>query len=496
MPELYHRLVACKDVASLRLTSRDWAEIGKKGLFNYFYNNKVTPTRKPKTITPGVLSIRPQFDDMTRIKEVSRCPRLAQLIRRIDVYVADLNLDWLESNARRCVVEFERPEDQEEEIRKIDERIQNMRCNAEKHWNHCDFETLSQAFSKFSKVSSLRILSNETPFSDKDLNLWGPSRYSLLNNWNFLSHTDPSNNVYCRVILAALHYPSKIRTLVLDSIPLTYLTQIANVLSGKPNTHPSGTYQGEVAGLPGATERSQLRIFLAEIHNLKIGIGFRRSLPVLLDLSIPTRSSRSARKFMKYLQNIRSLDFAWDNYFIESGLHGEATQPVFLQHFWPHLESLRITRLWTSPELVGSFLYKHADSLKKLSLIGSFDYEHSWKKRETIKTLLLGIRENLNLEKFEMFSSKHVDDKKKAGVDGSINYPESYDTDWEPNKTTSGCPGQLYTNSALLEMFVQGKCPWPMEEFRVETPVPTPEDDWVPLPEWRQPLPLPQAPSN
>ena len=140
MPELYHRLVACKDVASLRLPSRDWAEIGTKGLFNYFYNNKVTPTRKPKTITPGVLSIRPQFDDMTRIKEVSRRPRLAQLIRRIDVYVADLNLDWLESNARRCVVEFERPEDQEEEIRKIDERIQTMRCNAEKHWNHCDLE--------------------------------------------------------------------------------------------------------------------------------------------------------------------------------------------------------------------------------------------------------------------------------------------------------------------------------------------------------------------
>ena len=298
-----------KDAASLRLASRDWAEIGTRGLFNYFYNDKVTPTRKPKTITPGVFSIRPQFDDMTRIKEVSSRPRLARLIRRIDVYVADLNLDWLESNARRCVLQFERPKDQEEEIRKIDEKIQTMRCNAEKHWNHCDFETLSQAFSKFSKVSSLRILSNETPFSDKDLNLWGPSRYSLLNNWNFLSHIDPSNNVYCRVILAALHYPSKIRTLVLDSIPLTYLTQIANVLSGKPNTHLSSTYQGEVTGLPGATERSQLRIFLAEIHNLQIGIGFRQSLPVLLDLSIPTRTSRSAREFMKHLRHIQSLDF-------------------------------------------------------------------------------------------------------------------------------------------------------------------------------------------
>jgi hypothetical protein len=95
-----------------------------------------------------------------------------------------------------------------------------------------------------------------------------------------------------------------------------------------------------------------------------------------------------------------------------------------------------------------------------------------------------------------MFSSKHLDDKKKAGVNGSINYPESYNIDWEPNKTASGCPGQLHTNSALLEMFVRGRCPWPMEEFRFEAPVPTPEDDWVPLPEWRQPLPLPRAPSN
>lgn len=103
------RYLLARDAASMRLTSKLWGVIATGGLFNVVDDNdgfwvngwergwamrNFNAKARPK-ISSGILSIRPQYDDMKRLENITSRPWLAKHIKEVIIHLDDINWEKL-----------------------------------------------------------------------------------------------------------------------------------------------------------------------------------------------------------------------------------------------------------------------------------------------------------------------------------------------------------------------------------------------------------------
>jgi len=441
------------DVANLRLTSRAWAGVCVQGLFNA----SVGPC-----IQNGVFSIRPHLDDMTRIKEVSSRPWLAKHIKHLEIFVGDFNFEQYERS-------FELKEGETKQ--RVKDLLEKISQTSEAY---CDPVLLHHAFSLFPNVDSLSATSTRCPFPESDLNLhmaWD----SMVEAWDssrsqnsFLDNKTSVNRYFAIFYAASRCFPSRIRTMVLDPMPidLFFSPEEASKLARGDVGDDDEAQKFIVRG--SKPRKHKAEILYTQVRDLRISLaGFCNPL-----YSRVPKLGQVLGQFLGYMRHLRSLDLSWE---IENTSNNEFEarwQESFYQNVWPHLESLRIRNIKTPDDLLLSFISRHAPTLTRLSIIRcSLGYRPAeaslWNSEGgeaadqdgSVKKMLTRFKDELKLEKFQiLFDLEDIKiyDEEWNAMPGH----EDSNIDW---KTTSSRPPE---NAKLLEMFTRGICSWPMADDR------------------------------
>lgn len=431
------------DVTNLRLICRAFAGVCVEGMFNVVSGG---------FIQSGTFSIRPHIVDMTRLQHICNRPWLARMIRHVNIYVGDVDMVEFDQEVqainkvteRECVWKSERRIN-----RLLDQIIGNRN-------QHCDPVILSRAFSLLPMVESISATSTRCPFSASETTFCAAWERMLL-RWNlepgsFFDAQDPSmpslsGIKYLSILLpAARRVKRPVRKLILDTLPIDLFI--------RHDPQDINSYEMLVH-----TD------FIREIQNMTsqvqdLHLGFTR----LGDRIMYQRPAlaQAIGGFLGSMSYLRSLDFTWNmSWRYDNDLFEGEWQTSFYNNTWPHLKKLRLSKV-RSPELLfSSFIGRHK-ALKFLSLGHDFFITSQEDEGECVsyKKLLTSFRKTLHLEKFQLMVSAH---------DAKI-----WDDDWERVPSNNALP-----DAELFEMFVLGRCVWPMENLESKYP------DWKKLDEWR-----------
>ncbi|KAF7897778.1 uncharacterized protein EAF01_008744 [Botrytis porri] len=448
--ELRYRIVdllAAKDVINLRLTSRAWGSVSVNGLFNVRIGNQ---------IEHGVFSIRPHLDDMNRLRSVACYPWLARVIKHVKIYVGDLDMLEFDHEAQ-TVNKYSKIESMLTCERKVNSLLEQIVQN---RMRHCDPIMLSYSLSKLPSVESVTATANECPFSPSEVNFtlaWMRLMRRLNREpdalYDSYDTTFPTRSSirHLSILLATRLLQNPVRNLVLDTFPIDLFAS-QGYHNDDDQTGPS--YEIHTNFL------HDMQDMTSKVENLRIGVNLVSS-----NATTPEHTrviAKSMSMFMGSMQSLRSLDVTLN---MSSRFPNDSmeltSQDGFYSNTFPLLENLRVSKVRSFDIPFYSFILRHKETLKSLSLGHDFFLIPQDKPRGcvSVKSILFKLRDSLKLERFQLLVS---------ASDQRI-----YDQDWQIVESS----GDTLSDAKLFEMFVLGKWSWPM--INVDYP------HWRRLDEWK-----------
>lgn len=432
--ELKSRIIAflaAKDVVNLRLTSTAWGGVCVSGLFNVCDR---------QFIEQGVFSIRPHFDDMTRLRYVVGIPWLAKIIKHVKIYVGDLDMLEFDHEVQNMNkhTKFETMFQSEKRVNTVLEQVIQNRMR------HCDPVMLSHSLSRLPAVQSITATATECPFSESENNFtlawkqlvrrWNREPDALYDSYDTTFPTRSSIR-HLSILLAARQLQQPVQKLVFDSFPLDLF--VSQDLSDDEDAEPSfGIHTHFLHGVQDLTSK---------VKDLRIGINPLSNNATTHEHT--TLLAKSMSMFIGSMQFLRTLDI---NLHMSFRLPNESmelmNQDGFYSNTFPYLANLRLSKVRSFDTLFYSFIFRHKTTLKSLSLGHDFFLvpQNRCKGCVSFKTILFKLRDSLNLRRFQLMV---------RASDQQI-----YDQDWE----FVILDGNRLPDAKLFEMFVLRKWNWPM----------------------------------
>lgn len=408
--EVVKNLAKIGDLKNVRLISRDWAAAGAPLLFRNGF------------------TIRPHHRDMLRLQSVCNHPEIAKGIKHLDIFVGDTSEEQFFGAISRQQYLSPRA------VKSISKICRALFSPSEK--THCARNLLGSLFQLLPNVTSIAATSSKCPFSDSDSDIvplraiWEDmDDYCEEYGKDYFYDPTISKLIYSNILLAAQH--SQVQKLALEAFPLDCFLRKAEA-----DNLDDANLEVDVPKM------DEMRKAVVEIKELFIGV-----IDIEADLVYEGASlGRSMGNFFGSMQQLRSLDLSWELDLNFENLDRAWTSTLYKSTF-PFLESLRLTYTDVSDVVLAPFLYRHTSTLKRLHL-GEDSIHLS--KNNSYRNILNNCREHLKLEKFELVDRQDLSPLEAERI---------YDEGWNPIKFSKKVPPR---DAKLLEMFVLGKCPWPM----------------------------------
>ncbi|CZT03420.1 uncharacterized protein RAG0_10176 [Rhynchosporium agropyri] len=402
------------DIPSVRMISQSWAAAGAPSIFRNGF------------------TVRPQMDDMDRLGQVCLRPEFAKGIRFIKFFAGDTDKGLL----------FEAVNREEQrlnwatggQLTKVWNQIDAI-FDSERMQKHCEVGRLEKYLASLPNLEAIKVTSQECPVRGSNMPfciLWQSLEEDFDESDDELAHflnTDMSIQRYAAVLSAALKCKT-ITSIALDSFPIDYFG------GGRPSL---SHYLTNVLQ-PSPTLKTELSM----ITVLQISIvGRRRPYPINFPQQYTSDLGRKMAKFIGCFSNLRSLDLSYDESVDDTDECLMGFEEVFYRLKFPHLHSLLIAGCDSTEEALGRFLFAHKQTLRNLHIgeAGCTPEESTWKQ------VLTDLRDHMSLEKFELYD---------PDSEGRI-----YDDNW---KSLHSDGKSKIKDAKLLELYVLGKCPWPMSD--------------------------------
>lgn len=363
---------------------------------------------------------------MDRLSEVCKNPEIAKGIRHIEFFAGDMCQEQLADAIKR--------EEQRltyatgGQLTKVWKQVDAI-FEPARFAKHCNTAILNRCLPLLPNLESLKVTSLECPIRGMDMPfciVWASMEEDFDEENEDLSHfLDPDVCIdrYLGIILPAIECKS-IRKLDLDSFPIDFF---------RKGDLPNSTPYYDV--LPPGPELKNLLSHITDLHISIIGSG----LPQEYDADIGRRMA----SFLGCFQNLRALDLSYEEADDETDECLMGFEDTFYRLKFPHLHSFRTSGCDSTEETLGKFLFAHKRTLRNLHIgeAGCEPEERTW------KDVLTDLRDHMALEKFELYDPES---------EGRI-----YDANWK-NVVSEG--KSKIKDAKLLELYVLGKCPWPMAE--------------------------------
>ena len=443
-PELKDQIVDYLDRGErsiTRLISRDWAISGAKQLFK------------------EGLRVDQSSTSMANLENASKHPVIATSITSIAFDPRDTDeVIWLRDVmiSMRQTLETEKDRIKLAEILNADEKFSSTLLG-----NYCNEQRLSRIFSLLPCIKSIDIaqhISTSHGYEPEEIH----SRFA----WPlaYMRHRVTARNLdlcetvftiqrYKSVLSAAQNLTSPICHLKLQALPVSFFVKYA-----LPTWHtPSAAMAENISfGTYDDLKPALLKRVFSNVRNLRLAVcGDLKEYDV-----IPTPPT--SLDIFRAMEKLRSLDLEWlmtDNpsWKFEAGM-----QKYLLNATLPCLESLRLERTQIKDVKLQSFLKRHSASLKHLHLRSN---SVVLGQDRTLRHLFSEFRRDLSLKKFQYLPLQ------QEGRQLPL-YNHNWDPLLPPKKDAKkeifvwngGKARQLMVSDGqLLEMFVIGKCTWPME---------------------------------
>jgi len=355
-----------KDVKNLRLTCREWAGKGVKGLFKL-----------------GTLTLWPHVDDMTRLQEISMRPWLARYIRCIDIYPGDWNQKIFESAIRRTTP---RKLEKSRRVSSLRQSLNNYRGR------HCNRDILSTAFKSLPNLTAVLINSNDAPFSEKyRVTAWGDR--TTEHYPQTLDH-EVAGIRYMDILTAMATIPSPLSQLRLDYLPLKrMLMRAVDQTSFKIEEALKMTV---ILDCQSMMEKSGASLWALSLTIGDGAQGYYTSPELAQALAMSLASMR----------HLRLLSLVW-----REGNECESRFTTWMRTLydthWPFLESLAFENMKTPDRYLTKLLMNHTKTLKELRLdTTSVVLSHG----NTFRHFLTEIRNNLSLAAFRLHFNQEMNE--------------------------------------------------------------------------------------
>ncbi|KAG4411561.1 hypothetical protein IFR04_015300 [Cadophora malorum] len=403
-----------RDIPSIRMISESWAAAGAPSFFRDGF------------------TVRPHLDDMDRLYRVVTKPEIAKGIRYIEFFAGDVDRVQLANAIGR----------QEQRLKyatggqlsKVWKLVDNI-FDETRMREHCKAEILDQCLPLLPNLEVLKINSLNCPLRDIENPFciaWAEMEAEFdFEDENASHFLDSRISIqrYSDILTSAMKCEN-IQKLDLDCFPIDYFRPEDEFTNAIPEN-------GRLSALQPSP---QLRDHLSHITDLRmavVGAGH----PMHYD---PEMGHKMA-ELMGCFQNIISLDFSYEEADDETDECLLGFEDTFYRIKYPHLHSLRLSGCDSTEEDLGRFLFAHKRTLRYLHIgeAGCTPEERTW------KDVLTDLRDHMALEKFELYVPE---------VEGG----RIYDMYWQ---TVVSHPGRGKIKDAkLLELYVLGKCPWPMAD--------------------------------
>ncbi|KAK0125712.1 hypothetical protein ONS95_000286 [Cadophora gregata] len=404
--------IPTRDIPSIRMISESWAAAGAPSIFR------------------DGLTIRPHLDDMDRLCQVVTNPEVAKGIRYIEFFAGDVDRLQLENAIERQKQRLLYATGGQ--MSKVWKQV-NAIFDKARVQKHCKAEILDKCLPLLPNLASLKINSLNCPLRDIE-NPFCIAWAEMESDFDFeddeASHfldSPVSIQRYSAILASAIKCKS-IQKLDLDCFPIDYFR------TGFASDFPGRELLSALQPSPQLKER------LSHITDLRIAVvGVGNSM-----LPYNSQMGRKMAQMLGCFQNITSLDLSYEEADDDTDECLLGFEDTFYRLTYPHLHSLRISGCDSTEEDLGKFLVAHKRTLRYLHIgeAGCTPQERTW------KDVLTDLRDHMSLEKFELYVPE---------AEGRI-----YDVNWKPVVSDAG-KGKI-KDAKLLELYVLGKCPWPMAE--------------------------------
>ncbi|PVH80051.1 hypothetical protein DL98DRAFT_515748 [Cadophora sp. DSE1049] len=403
-----------RDIPSIRMVSESWAAAGAPSMFRDGF------------------TVRPHLDDMDRLCQVVTKPEIAKGIRYIEFFAGDVDREQLADAIDR--------QDQRlkyatgGQLSKVWKQVYAIFDEA-RFKKHCKAGILDTCLPLLPNLEYLKINSLNCPLRDIE-NPFCIAWADMEADFDFEDETashflDSAVSIerYSDILTSAMNCKS-IQKLDLDCFPIDYFRkdEFANHIPGDPV-------------LAALQPTPQLKDQLSHITDLGMAIvGAGHPMPY------DSQMGHKMAQLLGCFQNLTSLDLSYEEADDETDECLLGFEDTFYRLKYPHLHSLRISGCDSTEEDLGKFLFAHKRTLRYLHIgeAGCTPEERTW------KDVLTDLRDHLSLEKFELYVPE---------AEGRI-----YDVNWKP-VVSDGGKGKI-KDAKLLELYVLGKCPWPMAEAK------------------------------
>lgn len=405
--------VPTRDIPSIRMISASWAAAGAPSMFRDGF------------------TVRPHLDDMDRLRQVVTKPKIAAGIRYIEFFAGDVDGNQLENAIERQKQSLEYATGGQ--LSKVWKQV-NAIFDENRFQKHCKADILDKCLPLLPSLESLKINSLNCPLRDLE-NPFCIAWAEMEADFDFEDETashflEPAVSIerYSNILASAMKCKS-IRKFDLDCFPIDYFRlddQFANHIQGD---------QILTALQPGPKLKEELS-HITDLRMAIVGAGH----PMAYD----SQMGRIMAQFLCCFQNLTSLDLSYEEADDETDECLLGFEDTFYRLKYPHLHSLRISGCDSTEEDLGKFLFAHKRTLRYLHIgeAGCTPGDRTW------KDVLTDLHDHMSLETFELYVPE---------AEGRI-----YDVNWKP-VVTDGGKGKI-KDAKLLELYVLGKCPWPMAE--------------------------------
>jgi hypothetical protein len=448
-PELKDRIVDYldrKNIITVRLVSRDWAIAGGKQLFK------------------DGMQVSLLFADMACLESVSMHPAISTSITNLTFNArGDEALLEGEHFLRGVLIGMKSTIETEEDRIKLaatlggDETFSSILLKS-----YCNEQRLGGVFSLLPCIRVIEIAKHilaisplyqsEDIHSRFDWPLPHTRRRATARNLD-LCETILTISRYSSILSAIRNLTSPIEYLSLQALPVSFFVKHALPTSHNPS---AGMAKSVLLGAYDDLKPAVLKKAMEKVKKLRLVVCGN-----LWEYDVMPAPPASLNIFGA-MKGLCSLDLDWPMTDIPDHKFEAGMQKYLCSATFPCLESLRLVQTKIMDVKLHSFLKRHSATLRNLHLNSD---GVTLSQDRTLRHLFTELRRDLNLKKFQY-----------APLPSEGNLMLQYDVNWNPYiRIEGGEKPKLFilegskarqimiSDGQLLEMFVLGKCTWPME---------------------------------